>query len=237
MTDGRRYLAFDIETAKVLPPGVEDILDHRPLGIACAAAVTSDTEDVATWYGRTAAGSPSPKMSEAEASALVDDLSGFVADGYTLVTWNGLAFDFDILAEESGALDRCIELAVDHVDMMFHIVCARGYFLSLQKAAVGMSVPSKLSGVSGAQVPAMWANGEHELVLEYNVQDVRVTAGLAVACDRARALHWVTQRGSRASMPLPNGWLSVRDALELPVPDTSWMTDPPSRDDLVGWMR
>jgi len=35
----RRYLAFDMETAKVLPPDVTDVLAHRPLGITCAAAV------------------------------------------------------------------------------------------------------------------------------------------------------------------------------------------------------
>lgn len=38
----RRYAAFDIETAKVLPAGVDDILAHRPLGIACAAVAFSD---------------------------------------------------------------------------------------------------------------------------------------------------------------------------------------------------
>ena len=34
----RRYLAFDTETAKVLPEAVRDVLEHRPLGIACAQA-------------------------------------------------------------------------------------------------------------------------------------------------------------------------------------------------------
>ena len=33
----RKYLVFDIETAKVLPDGEQDIKAHRPLGIACAA--------------------------------------------------------------------------------------------------------------------------------------------------------------------------------------------------------
>jgi hypothetical protein len=30
----RRYIAFDIETAKVLPEEAGDLLSHRPLGCA-----------------------------------------------------------------------------------------------------------------------------------------------------------------------------------------------------------
>jgi hypothetical protein len=45
---------------------------------------------------------------------------------YTIVTWNGTGFDFDILAEESGMLAECKGLAVNHVDMMFHVLCRLG---------------------------------------------------------------------------------------------------------------
>ena len=235
-TTGRRYLAFDIETAKVLPREAENLFDHRPLGVACVAAFASDSDEVTTWHGHTETGSPAPKMSPAEVRALLADLAGFVADGYTLATWNGAGFEFDILAEESGDRALSIELATDHVDMMFHVLCSRGYYISLQKAALGMSLAGKLEGVSGAEAPAMWARGEYDRVLEYNVQDARLTAELAVAGDEARRLRWITRRGSPATMPLPEGWLSVRHAMELPLPDNSWMTDPPSREDLIGWM-
>ncbi len=233
----RRYLAFDIETAKILPPDTRDILAHRPLGIACAAAHASDSGEVMTWHGHTSSGSPSPQMSQAEAGSLVTDLTRLVAEGYTLVTWNGLSFDFNILAEESGAREACADLALDHVDMMFHVVCSQGHYLSLQKAAVGMSLTGKLADVSGAEAPAMWAGGEYEKILAYCAQDVRVTAELAVECDRAKALRWVTQRGKQTSMKLPKGWAPVRDALELPVPDTSWMTSPPDREQIMAWTR
>ena len=36
--DGR-YIAFDLETAKVLPALEFNLLRHRPLGIACAAGI------------------------------------------------------------------------------------------------------------------------------------------------------------------------------------------------------
>lgn len=48
----RKYLAFDIETAKVVPDAVNDILSYRPLGICCAAAVASDITEPMVWHGR-----------------------------------------------------------------------------------------------------------------------------------------------------------------------------------------
>lgn len=233
----RRYLAFDIETAKVTADSDGALLDQRPLGISCAAAWAADSGESFTWHGVDAAGKPAPQLSRDEAAALVADLTRHVADGYTLVTWNGLGFDLDVLAEESGQREACVALALDHVDMMFQVVCSQGHFLSLQKAAEGMDLPGKLSGVSGAEVPRLWADGEHERVLAYNVQDVAVTAQLAVAGDAAGGLTWLTRKGTRARMALAAGWLPVRQALALPEPDTSWMSDPPRRETMLAWTR
>jgi len=55
--------------------------------------------------------------------SVLDYLSRMVDKGYTLLTWNGLAFDFDVLSEESGDFDRCRDLALNHVDMMFQMPC------------------------------------------------------------------------------------------------------------------
>lgn len=231
----RRYLAFDIETAALLPDGVRDIMAHRPLGIACAAAVAGDTGGEFTWHGKRPDGSPAPRMSAAEVRALVADLSRLTAEGYTLVTWNGLSFDFDVLAEESGDRDGCAALALAHVDMMFQVVCNQGHRLALQKAAEGMGLPGKLAGISGADAPRLWAEGRHADVLAYNLQDVRVTADVAAAAERERGLRWITGRGKPAVMPMPQGWLAVRDANRLPEPDTSWMSEPPRRADMLAW--
>ncbi len=46
----RKYLAFDIETAKM----VEDESDWRscrPLGISCAATLLSDSSELVLWHG------------------------------------------------------------------------------------------------------------------------------------------------------------------------------------------
>jgi hypothetical protein len=38
-------------------------------------------------------------------------------------------------------------------------------------------------------------------------------------------------------MDLPKGWLTVRDALRLPKPDTSWMDSPIPRQQYTRWLK
>jgi len=227
------FVAFDLETAKVLPQQAGDLLAHRPLGIACAAAVVPGQAAPVTWHGMQD-GKPSARMSRAEVGSMVEQLTSFVNRGLTLVTWNGLAFDFDVLAEESGLSSDCAELALDHVDMMFHAVCRLGHRLSLGKAAEGLGVGEKTG--SGSEAPAMWAAGRFDEVLGYNVQDARLTLAVAEEAQRRGQLVWITGKGVARSMPLSGGWCSVRDACSLPLPDTSWMDHPPSRADFMKWL-
>ena len=37
-------------------------------------------------------------------------------------------------------------------------------------------------------------------------------------------------------LDLPAGWLTVQEASELVEPDTSWMTNPPSREEFTAWL-
>lgn len=230
-----RYVSFDIESAKLLPPDASDILAYRPLGISCAAASKSDTREIITWAGRNPDGGYARQMSPPESAAMVEDLVGFIRDGYTLVTWNGLGFDFDVLAEESGMHAECAELATEHVDMLFHIVCALGYPVSLQKAAEGMEIEGKLSAMSGADAPAAWARGRYDQVLAYVRQDALATVRLAEIAEERKELTWISRTGKKRRLPLENGWLRVDAAGRLPLPDTSWMSDPPSRERFMSW--
>jgi hypothetical protein len=60
----KRYLSFDIETARELPDGIKDILQHRPLGIACATAVAEDdTANSFRWHGWDENQQPASQMS------------------------------------------------------------------------------------------------------------------------------------------------------------------------------
>jgi hypothetical protein len=232
----RRYIAFDIETAKVLPEAAGDLLAHRPLGIACAAAVFSDSDAAVTWHG-VADGKPSARMSQHEVRSLVGDLVEHVRSGYTLLSWNGLSFDLNVIAEESGQPHECAGLARAHVDMMFHVVCQLGHYVALAKAAEGLGLPGKTDGVSGYNAPIMWAEGRHAEVIRYNVQDARLCLAIAREAERRGELLWVTRKGTKGRMPIGKGWLTVDQALALPLPDTSWMSDPPRREKFIGWFR
>jgi hypothetical protein len=110
----RKYLAFDIESAR-LPDG--DWRSCRPLGISCAATLLADSDEPKLWHGGDRA-RPADRMIREEAAELVQYLSAQVEHGYTLLTWNGVGFDLDVLAEESGLLETCRTLALAHVDTM-----------------------------------------------------------------------------------------------------------------------
>jgi len=231
-----RYLAFDIETSKDVPGEDFNWRPHRPLGISCAATLASGAAQPILWHGRAPGGQPAPKMSREEAGGLVDYLSKMAADGYRILTWNGLAFDFDILAEESGAIASCAGCARGHVDMMFHAFCALGYPMGLEKAAQGMGLAGKPPGMSGDKAPRMWAEGRFQEVLDYVAQDARTALELGETCEQRRKLQWITRKGTRSSLSLPKGWLTVREALLLPRPDTSWMSTPMKRDGFTAWL-
>lgn len=233
----RNYLAFDIETAKVLPDNESDWNSHRPLGISCAATLLGDGDEAILWHGGANPTTPADRLSQQEVAGLVEYLATQAAQGYTIVTWNGVGFDFDILAEESGMPEECKRLAVTHVDMMFHVLCQLGYCVGLNAAAKGMGLPGKSEGMTGAAAPVLWAEGKRQEVLQYVVQDVRTTMEIATACEVCGAMRWIARSGMRRSMALPRGWLSVEEAAKLPQPDTSWMSEPWPRSKFTGWMR
>ncbi|MEN6424425.1 MAG: ribonuclease H-like domain-containing protein [Phycisphaerales bacterium] len=231
-----RYVAFDIETAKEVPGDDFDWKPHRPLGICCAAALTDGAEQPIIWHGKTPDGKPAPRLSRSEAGQVVDDLTRMVAEDYTLLTWNGLGFDLDVLAEEADSHQACATLAMNHIDMMFHVFCDRGFPVALEKAAGALGIPGKPPGMSGILAPKLWAQGRHQDVIQYVSQDVRITLQIAVKCEERRRFGWVTRKGTTSSIELPQGWLTVQEAMRLPKPDTSWMSSPIPRHEFTRWL-
>ncbi len=187
MDTRRKYLAFDVETAKVVPEDEPDWRSQRPLGISCAATLLADSQEPTLWHGGSDRSCPADRMSPQEAAGLVEYLAEQVEKGYTLLTWNGLGFDLDVLAEEAQMLPQCRALAIAHVDMMFHVFCELGYGVSLDAAARGMGLAGKTKGMTGEMAPMLWAQGRREQVLAYVAQDVKTTMQLAQVCERAGA--------------------------------------------------
>lgn len=225
-----RFLAFDLEIAKCLPDGTTDWWAHAPLGISCAAIAHMDHDEVVThtWNGV-------PQMTRDECCEMVGDLTDAVDAGYTLVTWNGLSFDWRVAALESGLHAECRELALSHVDPMFQVHCLRGFPIGLDAVCQGMRLPGKPEGMSGEKAPALWQAGEYETVLKYVQQDVRCTLAVALEIEQRRDLQWVARSGRLNYLPIPK-LLTVKEAMQLPEPNTSWMTEPIPRSKFTQWM-
>jgi hypothetical protein len=237
----RKYLAFDLEIATDIPSGTDDWKTLAPLGITVAATMSDLHGGAKAHYGRgvdwaTKKVITKERMSRGDATTLVDYLSLAVENGFTILTWNGLSFDFDVLAIESGLKEECARLALNHVDMMFHIFCVKGFAVGLDNAARAMKTNRKTEGVHGDVAPQMWRDGKHKEVIEYVTQDVKTTLDLAQTCESEKIFRWITKRGPMAFMPLTDGWLTVEEALKLPEPDVSWMDKPWPRSKFSAWM-
>lgn len=229
--------SFDVEIAKEIPENAKDWDKHRPLGISCAATICSDDVSPVLWFdGQYSDGKRhGPQMTKGGCQDLVRYLEAQIARGYTPLTFNGLGFDFKILAEESGLAEECKELALNHIDMMFHFFALRGFAIGLDSACKGMGLPGKPEGMHGGLAPEMWAKGMYKEVLDYVASDVEQPLELAELVENRGRLTWITRRGSSASVHIEK-WLTVREALELPEPDTGWMDDPWPRSKFTAWL-
>jgi hypothetical protein len=233
-----QFLAFDIETHKVTPQG-EDPLPYRPLGIACAATIKSGDDKYLYWYNEVMYGNPEPtadKMDEDTCGCLVDYLIRAVENGYKIVTWNG-NFDFTILAEESGLWNECKELAANHIDPMFHAFCIKGFPMGLDASAAGMGLPGKTEGMSGELAPVLWQKSlkDRLKVLEYVGNDALVTLRVVERIAQQGMLKWITKRGHLSGVPM-HRLMTVKEARDLPLPDTSWMPSPIPRATFYDWV-
>jgi hypothetical protein len=225
------YVLFDLETE--LLAGDLDLDRYVPKITIGATLIAGD--DPKLWYERDEEGQPvGGTLGPEGAQELVRYLQGQAREGATIVTWNGAGFDFRVLAHASGMASECVELAWDHVDLMFWLHCRKGFSVGLASAARAVGT-GKTAGISGADAPRLWEAGEYEQVKQYVAQDVRAMGAVYESAERSRALRWVNTRGRISSA---NGQLlSVRQAFKLPMPDTSWMSRAPwPREKFVGWM-
>ena len=230
-----KLASFDLETARATAEG-EPITD---VGISCAGIAYSDTRPIDMIH------CPG-KISQEHAELIVELLSECVDEGYTIITWNGCGFDFRILAEESGMIEECAALAMNHVDMMLLVTFQKGYYLGLDPALLGMGVEGKLHEVtlsdgsivddfSGAQVPELWSAGEYDAVLTYLKSDIERPLELARRIIRDKEIRWISAKGNPMRCAVQKFW-TVKECFKLPTPKTSWMTDPPTRHQFVEWM-
>lgn len=261
-----KIAAFDLEIAKVLPEDETDWQAHRPLGVSCAAYYATDgnytvyprpyiDEDTGELDDLVLTDDESgAKLHNPAVRDFVERLQGYADQGYTIVTVNGVGFDFQILAEESGMWSECANLALSHhCDFMLMSVCKLGWRTGLDAFAIGADVESKLKSVTlkdgsvlhemnGARAPELWAAGEYEAVLAYLRRDVIATLEVARVALAHGALGWFSSTGRFWEIDLPRMELSskyrlptVAEMLRWRRPNTSWMTDPPDPMEIAHW--
>ena len=233
-----KLASFDIEIAKDLGDNIDNWIDHVPLGITCGAVAFSDQPEIKYWQAP-------EQLGKEESIAMVRDLQSIVGEGYSLLTWNGAGFDFQVLAHESGMFEECGELALNHIDMMLLVTFDKGWYLSLQTALEGPGLAGKLKTVklkdgtlitdmAGAQAPKLWAAGEYEAVLAYLKQDVLQPLELAENIEKTGSIRWTSNNGRPQTVKTE--LKTVRECFAIPEPDTSWMKDPPQREQFVSWI-
>lgn len=237
MTQDRTYIALDIETATPFPQKT-DWRAHRPLGVACAVLDSPGWRDPQVWHSWNRDGTVAERMTKKDLQRLVRALQYNTRPegGQTIATWNGAGFDFDVLAEESGMSDECRDIALSHVDLMLHIMVHTGYPVSLAAAAEGMGLPGKSEGIDGELAPVLWQNNDRDKVIRYCAQDSRLTLDAVNAAERMGEIRWTSRSGRPMSMPVNPRWLTVREAISSPEPDTSWMSEAIPRSTFTGWL-
>jgi hypothetical protein len=247
--------SWDIETAKLLPKDT-DLQAEMPLGITCAAGIRTDSplNVVHHWWAGKRDGTPekpryNAQMSTLECKEMLLGIADQHLDGYPAMTWSGTGFEFLELAWQTNWWQECKVLALLHYDLFFHLFCKVGYFVSLDRACRGMGLPGKqASGMTGAEAPELWPK-DPERVLEYVAQDVLQPMELVHRVEERGYAVWATRRtpdglvnksANRHAKTFQSTdideWLPVYKVLETPLPDTSWMVNPISRESVLGWV-
>lgn len=230
------YLAFDIEIAVEIPEGIDDWSTLHPLGISCAATWKSDESKPMVWCGHDAYGAIASQMTPVELQRMIAYMQAATYQGYQILTFAGAGFDFLELAAASGEWEICRQLALGHVDMFFGVFSLLGYGPGLNRIAKGMGLAGKTEGMDGAKAPELWRRGDYGKVLEYVAQDVRTTLDVAQAVEREKWLRWTSKSNAPVTVRIEH-WVPVIEAMNLPLPDVSWMGGKEwKREKFVGWL-
>ena len=234
MTKSPEWVAFDIEIGNEfeLKPG-EDLDAYGPFDIT-VAAWCDEGAGVRHWFTPDDAGEAGPMMNPKTAKELLAELRRRQVEGDRLVAWNGLSFDLRWIGVAAGDLPLAREVALDLIDPMFQFFVQRGFPVSLAAVAEGLGVrEAKL--MSGADAPGEWARGDRAKVFDYVAGDCRITLEVAKRIEREGEVRWRTRRGSVSREPMPE-MKAVRDLLNAPEPDTSWMDEPMPRTKFTAWL-
>lgn len=241
-----KLLAFDLETATLLPEDTRPDPATMDLGISCAAAVMDTGADMhvaRAWHGYLDDDVPAPRMSREEVWDMMAWLhKTSTLDDYVILTWNG-SFDWQVIGREIGDMQWAAMMCRRNVDLMLAFHRVRGHFLSLKSAAAACESHKGAADIeSGEYAPDLWAKGEYERVLEYVTQDALATLEVARYMLANRGFEWTSKKGNKRQFELPEGITTIEDMMVCKLfawddPDQSWMNEPTTLQELLEWTR
>lgn len=227
-------MSVDIEIADIFDaePGT-DIDQFAPFHVSVAAtAVPNRAKTI--WYSRETDGKIANHLNQKDAYDLLCFLRESQLSGYSIFAWNGLSFDLKWIGHAANHMGLAREIALDLYDPMFQFFMGRGFPVGLAKVAEGLGVEQAKS-MSGADAPKEWIAGNHGKVIDYVIGDCEITNAVIAKISEAGGVRWITQRGKPSTEPMPM-FHKVRNLLELPMPDQSWMDSPIPREKFAGWL-
>ena len=114
-------------------------------------------------------------------------------------------------------------------------VALTGSGLQSKTHHVKLNSGEEISDMSGAKAPEMWReHQEYSAVMEYLRGDVVQPIKLAEKIVENHGIKWFSKSGKFMSQRCE--MTPVKDLFSLPLPDTSWMANPPKRRDIVSWI-
>jgi RNase_H superfamily len=230
-----KLLSFDIEISDLfeLQP-YEDMAKYAPFHISVAATAIDGGEE-RIWYSRDRDGRPELNLSQEQALELLTYLADKQDEGYAVCAWNGLGFDLQWIGHQAEDFRLAANVALRSYDPMFQFFCAAGFPVALAKVAQAMGIhQTKL--LDGADAPREWCGGNHKLVMDYCLGDCQMTNQVIRAIVKAKAVHWITARGTPGTKPMLR-LRPVEDIIPEPGPDQSWMDSPIPKERFYSWIQ
>lgn len=243
---GRLFCSWDIETVV----DSENSDPRKPMKIFLAAVAIEDASggqpEVIFW----------DFTKEDAPESMLYELITLHEAGYTICTVNGAGFDYHQLLNTLPDRGRDIaNLCRAHFDPTCVVFCQKGYPVGLDALATTMVGTGKvhdvllndgvtIAEISGKQAWEFWQRGEESAVKNYLTGDVLQQLGIARSASNTGELRWKSGAGKSMRVPALGNMGSVmlvKEALGLPVPDTSWMKpmegkEPMTRQGSYSWM-
>ncbi len=228
------FISYDVEIVENIEGEDFDLRNFTP----SIAAICTTVDKVEFFYD-------DPYMTKETGKKLVNRMMDLYKEGYIPFGWNTMGFDFPLLAHYTGMYEECAKLSLNSIDAMFMVVAIKGYYLGLNKVLIGANIEEKVhsvtlndksnfSDMSGAKAPLLWRNKEFSAVKEYLWGDVVQPLKLAYDIRQREQLNWTSSAGKKLSVKTP--LLTVKECLELSVPDTSWLDKPKYRHEYYNWI-